>query len=40
MRIKHPQAYEESKKVANVRVAWSKDEDVLLVILKIRLKSI
>jgi hypothetical protein len=39
MRTKHPQAYEESKKVANIRVAWSNDEDKILANLEISLKS-
>jgi hypothetical protein len=39
MRTKHPQAYEESKKVANIRIAWSNDEDNILANLEISLKS-
>ncbi|CAF1672855.1 unnamed protein product, partial [Adineta ricciae] len=40
MRAKHPETYENSKKVANIRVAWSKDEDILLANLELELKSI
>jgi len=40
MRTKHPREYEESKTVANIRVAWNSDEDRILANLEIRLKSI
>ena len=39
MRLKHPAAYEDSKKVANIRIAWSKDEDTILANLEVSLKS-
>ena len=40
MRTKHPREYEESKTVANIRVAWNSDEDRILANLEIKLKSI
>lgn len=40
MRSKHPEAYEESKKVANIRVAWNQDEDKILANLEIKLKEL
>lgn len=39
MRSKHRNAYEESKSVANKRVAWSQDEDKILAKLEISLKQ-
>ena len=40
MRTKHVQAYEESKKVANIRIAWSNDEDRILASLELQLKAV
>ena len=37
MRHKHPHAYEQSKTVAQKRIAWSKDEDRVLASLEIKL---
>nr|ACV95459.1 reverse transcriptase/endonuclease [Adineta vaga] len=39
MRTKHAAAYEESKKVATKRVAWSPDEDQILAELEVKLKK-
>ncbi len=40
MSKKRPQAYEESKKVPNIRIAWNIDEDKILANLEIHHKSI
>ena len=40
MRTKHSKAYEESKKVASIRIAWNNDEDKILANLEVSLKSI
>ncbi len=40
MSKKRPQAYEESKKVPNIRIAWNIDEDKILANLEIHHKPI
>lgn len=40
MRTKHPVAYEESKEVANTRIAWNQDEDTVLASIEISLKKV
>ncbi|CAF3000950.1 unnamed protein product [Rotaria sp. Silwood2] len=40
LRLKHPNEYEDSKKVANIRIGWSNDEDKILANLEISLKAV